>query len=99
MLPEISLNVLDVAENSVKAGATCVEIDVTVSAANSQLTIRIADNGVGFDPTEKRDEKHIGIANAKARLMLLCAGTLSVTSQRGQGAVCEIRIPKGEKKA
>lgn len=49
MLPEISLNVLDVAENSVKAGATCVEIDVTVSAANSRLTIRIADNGCGMD--------------------------------------------------
>ena len=60
--------------------------------------IRIADNGVGFDPAEHKDGKHIGIANAKARLMLLCAGTLTVTSQRGQGTVCEIRIPKGEKK-
>ena len=60
--------------------------------------IRIADDGVGFDPTEKKDEKHIGITNAKTRLMLLCAGTLTVTSQRGQGTVCEIRIPKGEKK-
>jgi hypothetical protein len=48
MMPEISLNVLDVAENSTKAGAGLVEISVTVSTGENRLTIIIKDNGCGM---------------------------------------------------
>jgi anti-sigma regulatory factor (Ser/Thr protein kinase) len=43
---ELSLNILDIAENSLKAKATLVEIDVTV--AGNLLTIVIKDNGCGM---------------------------------------------------
>ena len=47
-MPEISLNVLDVAENSTRAGATLVTICVTADTAADRLTIRITDNGCGM---------------------------------------------------
>ena len=43
---ELSLNILDVTENSLRAGATLVTIDVDVT--EQTITIRIADNGCGM---------------------------------------------------
>jgi hypothetical protein len=48
MMPEISLNVLDVAENSTKAGAALVEISVDINVKENCLTIVIKDNGCGM---------------------------------------------------
>lgn len=52
MMPEISLNVLDVSENSTRAGASLVEIRVTVSQADDTLSVVIADNGCGMTPEQ-----------------------------------------------
>ncbi|MBR1810371.1 MAG: sensor histidine kinase [Clostridia bacterium] len=46
---ELSLNILDVAQNSVSAGATRIEIDVLQDTAAHTLLIQIADNGRGMD--------------------------------------------------
>lgn len=43
---EIALNILDIAENSVKAKASLIEI--TVTAADNILTVTITDNGKGM---------------------------------------------------
>ncbi len=45
---ELSLNVMDVAQNSVRAQATLVEIAVTESDLRDNLTIVISDNGCGM---------------------------------------------------
>ena len=45
---ELSLNVMDVAQNSVRAGASLVEILVEESDKNDFLTITIRDNGCGM---------------------------------------------------
>ncbi len=47
-MKELSLNVLDIAKNSVKAGATLIEI--TLMEADGWLTLTIADNGCGMTP-------------------------------------------------
>lgn len=47
-MPEISLNILDVAENSTRAGAYLVQITVDVQPALNRLTIIIADDGCGM---------------------------------------------------
>ena len=44
---ELSLNILDIAENSLKANATLITIDVL--AKDNLLTIKITDNGSGMD--------------------------------------------------
>ncbi len=48
MMTEISLNVLDVAQNSVKANASLVEISVFADSNENKLIIEIDDNGCGM---------------------------------------------------
>ena len=48
MMTEISLNVLDVSENSTRAGASLVTILVTADTVHDKLTIVIADDGCGM---------------------------------------------------
>jgi K+-sensing histidine kinase KdpD len=48
MMPEISLNILDVAQNSVTAGAALTEISITVDRERDTLEVTIADNGRGM---------------------------------------------------
>lgn len=45
-MKELSLNILDIAENSVKAGAALTEI--TVEETDDMLTVTISDNGCGM---------------------------------------------------
>ena len=52
MMTEISLNVLDITENSVKAGATLIKITVEANTAKDRLTITIDDNGCGMTPEQ-----------------------------------------------
>jgi anti-sigma regulatory factor (Ser/Thr protein kinase) len=49
MMTEISLNVLDVANNSIRAGADLIEISVQVQRETDILSIVIADNGCGMN--------------------------------------------------
>lgn len=48
MMPEISLNILDVAQNSVTAGSTLVTISVTADSRKDLMTVAISDNGRGM---------------------------------------------------
>ena len=48
MMTELSLNVLDVAENSTRAGAKLVEISVLSDPAEDKITIIIKDDGCGM---------------------------------------------------
>ena len=47
-MKELSLNVLDVAKNSVKAEATLIEI--ALIETETTLLLRIRDNGYGMEP-------------------------------------------------
>ena len=57
MMTEISLNVLDVAENSTRAGASLVTIEVNVSHPDDTLTVVIKDDGCGM--TEEQVQRVI----------------------------------------
>ncbi len=47
-MTELSLNILDIAENSVKAGAPLTEITVAADSGANRLEIIIKDNGCGM---------------------------------------------------
>lgn len=49
---ELSLNVLDIAQNSVSAGASLIEIELTEDTENHDLLIGIYDNGKGMTPEQ-----------------------------------------------
>lgn len=48
MMDELSLNILDIAQNSIAAKATLVEIDILEDDAADSLVISVKDNGVGM---------------------------------------------------
>lgn len=48
MMTEISLNVLDIANNSIRANASLIEIIIQIQRDLDTLTIMIADNGCGM---------------------------------------------------
>jgi len=52
MMQELSMNILDVAENSVRAGATLVEITVNEEPSEDVLSVTISDNGCGMTPQQ-----------------------------------------------
>lgn len=48
MLPELSLNVLDIVNNSIRAGANLVVVEVRIHRNDDILAIKITDNGRGI---------------------------------------------------
>ena len=91
-MDELSLYVLDITMNSVRAGAT--EITITLREDGEWLWFTVEDNGGGFAPDAMNDEApHTGLQNVRERLMLMCGGTLEITST-SEGSVVTVRIPK-----
>ncbi len=88
-MKEISLNILDIAENSVKAGATLTEI--YVDEIGDELTLTIKDDGCGMDEETVKSVTDPFYTTRKTRkvglgiplLKLACeqtGGSLSITS-------------------
>ncbi len=48
-MEDLSLHMLDIAENSIDADATKVEIKIVIDEADDRLTLTISDNGKGMD--------------------------------------------------
>ncbi len=55
MMTEISLNILDIAQNSVRADASLIEITVAADTANDRLEVTIKDNGCGMSEEQVRN--------------------------------------------
>lgn len=96
MMQELSLNVLDVAENSVRAGASLVEITIEEDTAADQLTITISDNGCGMTPEQAarvqdpffttRTTRKVGLGVPFFKMAAeLTGGELTIDSQVGKG--------------
>ena len=47
-MQELSLNILDIAQNSIRANASLITIEIIRSTAENQMTISIEDNGCGM---------------------------------------------------
>ena len=52
MMPELAMSVLDIAQNSVRAKATLIEIEIAADQAADTLTIRSLDDGCGMTPEQ-----------------------------------------------
>lgn len=49
MMEELSLNILDIAQNSISAGAALIDIEIIEDDIANLLIIRVEDNGKGMD--------------------------------------------------
>ena len=84
----------------VRAGATRGTIDI--SETGSDLVIRIADNGKGFDAKAANAGKSVtvasgfGLAGIAERVGML-GGRHSIVSARGQGTTITITLPDGRR--
>ena len=96
MMTEISLNVLDVAENSTRAGASLVTILVDVDTAADTLTVTIRDDGCGMTPEQvsrvtdpfftTRPTRKVGLGVPFFKMAAeATGGSFSITSAVGEG--------------
>ena len=96
MMPEIALNILDVAENSIRAKASLVEISVSVRPKEDRMEVIIRDNGCGMDTEQVKKVQDPFFTTRKTRKVGLgvpffkqaaeyTGGTFSITSEKGKG--------------
>lgn len=99
-MPEISLHILDVAENSVRAGASLVKIEVLADTARNTLSITIADNGCGMSGEQlakvsdpfftTRSTRRVGLGIPFFKQAAEgTGGSFSIRSKEGKGTVTE----------
>lgn len=95
-MTEISLNILDVAENSTRAGATLVTITVEADFSKDLLTVVIGDNGCGMTAEQvervtdpfytSRTTRKVGLGVPFFKFAAeSTGGSFSITSQPGVG--------------
>lgn len=93
---ELSLNVMDVAQNSISAGAKLITIEVAEDTASGHLVIAIEDNGCGMtaEQLEKvqnpfyttRTTRDVGLGIPLFKMAgEMTGGSFSIRSQPGQG--------------
>jgi hypothetical protein len=101
-MQEISLNILDLAQNAITAGANLIRITVNEQNSADTLTVMIADNGCGMteqvlknvtDPfytTRKTRKVGLGISFFKMAATLT-GGSFEIVSKVGSGTtVCGV---------
>lgn len=102
-MEELSLNILDIAQNSVRANATRVDITVAELPAEDRLVITINDNGCGMTPEQvahvedpfytTRTTRKVGLGipmmqeNAEKT-----GGKLSIRSTEGEGTELTVTL-------
>jgi two-component system, NarL family, sensor kinase len=83
------------AMRNVGAHAAATHVDLAVRRDNGAVTLRVADDGRGFDErtlTTRRAEGHMGLAMLRD-LAESAGGTLHVTSSPGSGTTVELEVP------
>lgn len=86
-----SLRVVQEALHNVARHAAAREVGVEVCNSDGWLSIRVEDDGCGFDPQGTSGEG-IGIASMRERTQLL-GGHFTMRSIEGTGTIVEVRIP------
>lgn len=95
-MTEISLNILDVAGNSIRAKATLIEIVVDADTKANRLTVLIKDNGCGMNPEQlanvtdpfftTRTTRKVGLGIPFFKMAALSAdGDFEIVSKVGEG--------------
>jgi hypothetical protein len=89
---ELSLHILDIAENAATAGATRISIRVEESAAADRLVFTVEDNGRGLPAGKARRLDDPFITGRTTRRVGLGLSLLSAAARRCEGAL-EVGTP------
>ncbi|MFC1691920.1 ATP-binding protein [Candidatus Latescibacterota bacterium] len=93
---DLSLHIIDIAENSIRAGADLIEIILAEDEKNDRLTVEVIDNGKGMNPEilkkasdpfySGKDGKRIGLGlSMLAQAAREADGEMEISSTPGQG--------------
>jgi anti-sigma regulatory factor (Ser/Thr protein kinase) len=102
-MEDLSLHILDIAENSIDAGATKIEITVEEDTKKDMLSLEVRDNGQGMDEnalamvtdpfftTKTVRRVGLGLPFLK-QASEECEGHFSITSKKGKGTTISVRF-------
>ncbi|MDR1117591.1 MAG: ATP-binding protein [Oscillospiraceae bacterium] len=104
-MKELSLNILDIAQNSITAGASAVTVEVTDSQGADAVEIVISDDGCGMeedflrrvtDPfTTSRTTRKVGLGVPLFKLAAeMAGGDFDIRSAPGKGTVVTARFQR-----
>lgn len=102
-MQELSLNILDIAENSVKAEASLIVVSVVYDTASDHLTVTITDNGCGMTPEQvscvtdpfftSRTTRRVGMGLPLWQMAAeMTGGGITVKSEVGVGTTVTARF-------
>jgi hypothetical protein len=102
-MEDFSLHILDIAENSIRAGATIIKIRIEEDIDKNLLLINISDNGKGMDEEMVKNStdpffttkgrRRIGLGlPLLAQAARESLGDFRITSEKGRGTVIESRF-------
>jgi len=78
--------------NNVVRHAQAHRVDVALGRDEAHVTLRIADDGQGFDPQASRSSMHLGLWSMRERVEQL-GGRFEVESAPGRGTKLVVKIP------
>lgn len=104
-MKELSLNILDIIENSLKANAKNIELIILEDDNKDLLLIEVRDDGVGMDETLLKEvfdpftttskNKKVGLGLPLLKLEAeSCDGGISIESEKGKGTTVKICFRK-----
>jgi hypothetical protein len=105
-MKELSLHILDIAQNSLVAGATLIEVSVNANTETDILRIEITDNGKGIAPevlpivmdpyTTSRTTRKVGMGLPLLKdACEMSGGSLTITSEVGKGTAIKAMLGYG----
>jgi hypothetical protein len=105
LLRELSLHILDIAENSVQAGAKTIEIEVKEDTKLDRLRIQVKDDGRGMSKEKMENLSDPFVTSRTTRKVGLgipflkeaadaCNGYLKIESTIGKGTQVEVNFQR-----
>ena len=86
---EIALHILDIARNSIEAGATAIELTIIEDGPSDRLEVILHDNGAGMSEAEVRRATDPFYSTRETRRVGLGLPLLAATCERSGG---ELRV-------
>jgi len=94
-MEDLSLHIMDIAENSLRAGAENVDIRLVEDAENHTLTLEIVDDGPGMNEETLKNAMNPFFTTKDGKKFGL---GLSLLSQASEDVGGEMKVEKGEER-
>jgi signal transduction histidine kinase/ligand-binding sensor domain-containing protein len=83
--------------NNMAKHSECSEAEIDLSIAGGQLTLRLSDNGKGFDTHATGNGYGGNGLDSMSQRAVSLGGTLDITSQQGAGTTVTLKAPLGRR--